>query len=60
MSVGLKLHPSLSGISTCPPVFTVTLSADYIHLFRKVLISVQRAPNLGRLKKDLGKKTKNL
>ena len=56
MSVGLKLHPSLSGISdisTCSPVFTVTLSADYIDLGPLHMSPVDRAGPISEISPHL-------
>ena len=62
MSVGLKLRLSLSVMSTlyCLPLLYPQITLTYIAVtfFQKVLILVQRAPNLGRLKEDLEKKIK--
>ena len=71
MSVGLKLRLSLSVMSTCKapslalyylPILYPQMTLTYIAVtfFQKVLILVQKAPNLGRLKEDLEKKIKNL
>ena len=72
MSVGLKLRLLLSVMSILkalslvlgPLLFTVTPSITLTYIavtfFQKVLILVQKAPNLGRLKEDLEKKIKNL
>ena len=65
MSVGLKRRLSLSVISTykaqslapfCLPLLYPQIALTYSFLPRSSL--VQKAPNLGRLKKDLGKKIK--